>query len=150
MKKIGFMIFFLLICLNLSVLANEITPEFSLNNLDGAKVSLTDYQNKSMVLVVFWATWCPSCRAEIPELNKMAEQYKDKLEILGINIKETPKKITDFKVKNTINYQILLDAKGDVAQKYKVVGIPTNILIDKDGKIIYNGYNLEDCKKLIQ
>jgi len=147
-----FIVFLLLLsgCSNAATVEQKASDDFTLENLDGAKISLSDYQNKSMVLLVFWATWCPSCRAEIPELNKMTDEYKGKLEILGINIKETQKKIFDFKQKTKVNYQILLDSKGVIAQKYKVVGIPTNILIDKDGKILYSGYSLEDCKKVIK
>jgi peroxiredoxin len=137
-------------CLNAVPTESEIAAEFSLANLEGANVNLSDYKNKSMVLVVFWATWCPSCREEIPELNKLADEHKEKLQILAIDIKEDSKKVAEFAKKKEIKYTILLDTNGETAKNYKVVGIPTNVLIDKDGKILYSGYELEDCKKLLK
>lgn len=154
MKKINiFLVILIFCCMGLIRTLhadNEIAQDFTLDSLDKTKVSLSDFKNKSMVLAVFWATWCPFCVEEIPELNKMANEYKEKVEILGINIKEASKKVSDFSKKKGIKYTILFDTKGETAQKYKVVGIPMNVLIDKDGKILYSGHSLEECKKSIK
>lgn len=129
---------------------NEIAPEFTLNSINNVKISLADYKNKTPVLVVFWATWCPFCVEEIPELNKMADEYKDKINILAIDVKEDIKKVSEFAKRKNIKYTVLLDPNGEITGKYEIIGIPTNILIDKEGKILYKGNSLEECLKLIK
>lgn len=128
-----------------SATENNPAPEFTLNGIDGVKTSLSDLRGKSIVLLVFWATWCPYCVEEIPELNKMADEYKDKVQIIAIDIKEDLNRVTEFAKKRNIKYKILLDSTGEIAQKYRVRGIPANVLIDKDGKMLYNGNSLQDC-----
>lgn len=125
-------------------------PAFSLKDINGKEVALKDYKDKKTVLLVFWATWCVYCRQEIPELIKLQEQYKGKnLEILGVNIQESAEKIKPFLDNNKINYNTILDIKGDVARSYEVQGIPMNVLIDKKGNIIYGGGFGDEVKKLI-
>ncbi|MBI4335889.1 MAG: TlpA family protein disulfide reductase, partial [Candidatus Omnitrophica bacterium] len=88
----------------------------------------------------FWATWCPSCREEIPELRDLNKEYKDKgLKILAVDIGESQKKVDSFAKQQGIEYTILLDLDNRVANQYGVMGIPTNILIDKEGNIAYRG-----------
>ncbi|MFH1825308.1 MAG: TlpA disulfide reductase family protein [Candidatus Firestonebacteria bacterium] len=110
-------------------------PDFSLKDLSGKQVNLKDFTDKKVVLLLFWTTWCGYCVQEIPELKKLQEEFKDKdLEILAINIKESKEKVESFVSKKGIKYIILLD-DGAVAKKYNVVGIPTNVIIDKNGNI---------------
>ena len=122
-------------------------PDFSLDNIKGGKISLSDYKGKDNVLLVFWATWCPFCVEEIPELNKLTDTHKDKFKIIGIDIKEDSEKVKNFVEKRTIRYDMVIDTTGSVAQSYGVIGIPTNVLIDKDGNILYKGNSLDECKK---
>lgn len=124
--------------------------DFTLDNLDGSKVSLLDLRKEKPVLLVFWATWCPFCIEEISVLNKMVDKYKDKVGIVGIDIKENADKVKSFAQKKEIKYNILLDSTGSVAQKYGVLGIPTNVLIGKDGKILYNGHSIEEAEEIIE
>ena len=126
------------------------SEDFSLKDLTGKKVALKDFKEKKVVLLVFFATWCHYCVQEIPELKKMQDEYKDKdLMILAIDIKESNSKVDSFRVKHDINYTILLDSDALVAKKYKVTGIPSNIVIDKDGSVKYNGYVIDEAKKVI-
>lgn len=124
--------------------------DFILDDLEGSKVSLSDLSKEKPVLLVFWATWCPFCIEEIPALNKIADAHKDKVGIAGIDIKENVEKVKSFAQKKEIKYSILLDSTGSVAQKYGVLGIPTNVLIDKDGKILYSGHSIEEVEKIIE
>lgn len=132
-----------------SVEENELAEDFTLNRIDGKRISLSDFRDKKLVLAVFWATWCPYCVEEIPILNQMVDEYKDKVEILGIDIKENAEKVNSFSEKKGVKYTILLDTNGEIAKKYGVLGIPTNVLIDKDGKILYKGHSIEECKRII-
>lgn len=117
--------------------------DFVLPNLDSKNVKLSDFVGEKVVLLNFWTTWCPYCVREIPELKKYYSEYKDKgLEIVAVNIQESYKQVKNFVSKKGIEYVILLDKDGVVANQYGVRGIPTNILINKDGEIIFAGYTL--------
>ena len=131
--------------------------KFTLPDLSGNPVSLEALlkQNKA-VLVNFWATWCPPCREEIPNLIKLHEQYKDKsFTVLGVEVGESVNKVSGFAKKNGIRYPIVLDQDQSVAEKYKIVGIPTTLLIGPGGKILgeYHAYTPElvsDVEKALQ
>ncbi len=114
------------------------TQRFHLNNLSGGAVSLDSLlkQNKA-VLLNFWASWCPPCREEIPDLIKLQDKYKNSsFTVLGVDEGESAKKVANFIAKMKINYPVVLDAEGEVASEYGVVGIPTSFLISSDGKIL--------------
>lgn len=114
-------------------------PEFSLNDINGKQVNLKDFKANKAVLLVFWATWCPYCVQEIPELKKINSEYKDKsLEIIAVDIKENPAAVSNFAKKQAIDYVVVIDVDGSVSKSYNVLGIPTNVVIDKDGFIRHN------------
>ena len=116
-------------------------PEFSLPDLSGQMISLEEHRG-SVVILDFWATWCPPCRMSIPELVKLQEKYGETgLVILGLSM-DNPRQVTDeklqaFKEKNNINY-IILRANEKVIKNYfktTSVSIPTMFVIDRKGKI---------------
>lgn len=109
---------------------------FSLKDLQGNDVNLKDIlKEHKVVLLNFWATWCPFCREEIPDLIKLQNKYKkDGFTVIGIDSGESQVKVSSFVKKSGINYPVLLDADKNVTRKYKVMGIPTSILIDQTGK----------------
>ncbi len=109
-------------------------PNFTLTNLSGEKIPLNDILKGKEVILNFWATWCPECRKEIPLLNEFSKKFNNKAEIVGINLKESQDLVASFS-KGKIEYRILLDTNGDVARLYGVFGIPTNVLINKEGLI---------------
>lgn len=111
-------------------------PDFVLEDLKGNQVMLSDYKGKP-VLLVFTATWCPYCRAEIPHLKEIYSKYNAKgLEIIYIDIQESVDKVSSFMAKHNIPFKTLLDKDGKVAYLFGVRGIPTKVLIGKDGTIL--------------
>lgn len=109
---------------------------FKLNTLDGKEISLNDFKGKK-VFLNFWATWCPPCRQEMPELEKLYQESKDSdLVILTINLGEDAKTVKSFMDKNNYNFNIALDLDQDVAIKYNIVSIPTSIFIDSEGNLV--------------
>lgn len=113
-------------------------PDFTLTDMDGKTVKLSDFRGKP-VLINFWASWCPPCRAEMPDLVKKSEQYKDQVVFLGVNLTTTeqdpdgPKKfLKEFNVK----YQNVLDKDGKVGSEYQALGIPTTVTVDKNGLVV--------------
>jgi len=121
--------------------ADPAAPDFSLSDLSGHMASLEQHRG-SVVLLDFWATWCPPCRMSIPEMIKLQGKFGEKgLVIFGISM-DDPQKVTDeqlrvFKEKVGINYSVLR-ANRQVLQDYfgnEQISIPTMFVIDRDGKI---------------
>ena len=110
--------------------------EFTLKDLSSKKVSLSDFRGK-VILLNFFATWCPPCRLEIPELEKIHQQNKNKgLVVLGVSL---DKDVVPFMVKNfvkemKINYPVLMGTE-EVADHYLITGVPVTVVITKDGKV---------------
>ena len=92
----------------------EVAP-FTVTDLDGKTISMADLKGK-VVLVNFWATWCPPCRAEIPDLVKLQEKYRDKLVVLGISEDEdaSPQEVKAFGAEQKMNYPIVMLTPGAV------------------------------------
>jgi thiol-disulfide isomerase/thioredoxin len=112
------------------------TPPFLVSDLNGETVSTAQLKGK-VVLVNFWATWCPPCREEIPELIALQEKYKDRLEIIGVSMDEdsTPADVNAFAAKAGINYPIVMGK--DIAKEYGgVPALPTSFVVNKDGGIV--------------
>lgn len=112
-------------------------PDFELKNLEGDTVKLSDYTGKKVILN-FWATWCPPCKAEIPDFQRYYTEAGDEVQILAVNIdpqNDVKKFVTDTKV----TFPVLLDEKDSVNRLYKILTIPTTYFIDEEG-IVRNKY----------
>src|SRR5699024_10569757 len=110
-------------------------PDFELETLDGEKVSLSDYRGER-VLLNFWATWCPPCRAEMPDLEKFNQNHD--VTILGVNLTQTEDNtdtVKDFVDEYDTTFPILLDENVEVAGLYGIQPIPTSYMIDSQGII---------------
>ena len=111
------------------------TPDFTLKDLSQKKVKLTDFRGKVVVLN-FFTTWCPPCRAEIPELIKLYRLNKEKgLVVLGVSLDMDvlPQGLATFVKDMKITYPVLMGT-AELAEKYQVNGVPTTILINREGK----------------
>ncbi|MGE5399571.1 MAG: TlpA family protein disulfide reductase [Ignavibacteriales bacterium] len=123
-------------------------PDFSLLDLDGKQVALSSLKGKTLILD-FWATWCSPCRASFPGMKKAVEMYSSNPDVrfLFINTRERvadkKKNAADFIAKNNYPFHVLLDNDSRVLNMYKVPGIPTKFVIDKDGMIRFKvvGYD---------
>lgn len=115
----------------------RIAPDFSLKGIDGGTVKLKSVIGKNKVTILnFWATWCPPCRAEIPEFIEFAKENKSsKVAVVAVNIQEDPNKVKEFAKTNQMNFPVLLDTGGKVAQTYQIYAIPTTFFIDSSGTI---------------
>ncbi len=149
-----YILFFLLSCQPApeeALKIGEKAPGFGLSDIGNKKVSLVDFEGK-VVLIEFWATWCPPCIESIPYLNSLHEKYKEKdFVVLGINVDEgiEMEKLGTFTEDFEITYPILID--DDLTSKlYYVGGIPVSFLLDREHKVIrkYFGYNPSIKEKL--
>ncbi len=120
--------------------------DFSLQPVEGGKaISLSQLKGKP-TLVVFWATWCPPCRREIPVLKEMYVKYGTKLNMVGVavNYRQTQQEVANFSRANGLQYTILWDAENKAADNYCVSGIPTVVLVDPQGIVQYRGNQITD------
>ncbi len=106
--------------------------DFTLKDLEGQEVSLSDYKGKK-VFLNFWATWCKPCKEEMPEMEKIHQNYEDVV-ILAINL-DTEKDIQGFMDEHGLSFKALLDVDEEVNKQYQVVSIPTSFFIDEEGII---------------
>lgn len=110
-------------------------PDFQLYSTRGKLVQLSAHRGKVIVLD-FWASWCPPCRAAIPAMHRLNERYHDQgVLILGVNVRDNQDP-AEFMSKMNATYPVLISGE-DVATEYSVKGIPTFVIIDKQGKVIY-------------
>jgi peroxiredoxin len=117
--------------------------DFSLPDLDGRQVTLGKFFGKTPVLLVFWATWCPECKAAIPEINALTTgPLAEKLQVFGLDFRESREQVALAVKSRGIRYPVLLDERGQAARAYGVVGIPTYILIDRRGNVAYREHVL--------
>ncbi|MCX7785815.1 MAG: TlpA family protein disulfide reductase [candidate division WOR-3 bacterium] len=154
MKQI--LISILLICLFLHCGGNRAkstptmkTTDFTLEQLGGGKITLSALKGK-VILVDFWATWCPPCRAAIPHLIRIYNTYKDQgLVVLGVSLDQDKSALEKYNQDINIPYPILLGT-NEVAKAYDVQGIPTLIIFDKKGKIALRevGFSEENISNL--
>ncbi|WP_342600405.1 redoxin domain-containing protein [Psychrobacillus sp. FSL H8-0483] len=117
----------------------DTAPNFTLTTLDGEEVTLADYRGKKVVLN-FWATWCPPCKAEMPHMQNYYEDMaeKENVEILAVNLTSSDvglDKVKAFQEDYALSFPIPLDEEGILGETYQAITIPTTYMIDTTGKI---------------
>lgn len=118
-----------------SPLVGKPAPDFTLQDLEGNTVTLSELKG-NVVLLDFWATWCGPCVMAMPHIDKLHQEYKDKaVKVYAVNQREGRDKIEPFLKSKKLSLPVLLDANADVGKAYGVRGIPTTVLIGKDGVI---------------
>ncbi|MFA5092588.1 MAG: TlpA disulfide reductase family protein [Candidatus Omnitrophota bacterium] len=141
---------FLSVILILTFVTSALASDIILNDLNGKSVNLSSYKNKPTILF-FWTTWCPYCRKEIKELNRMyAQMKKEGILVFAINIGETEYKVKNFFKNYELNLRVLVDRQSLTAEKYDIMGVPTYVFIADSGNIVADRNNLpEDYKTLL-
>lgn len=117
----------------------DLAPDFELMTMDGQTVRLSDYRGQR-VFVNFWATWCPPCRAEMPDMQQLYEEQDVAVEILAVNLTATEKSgenIENFVKDFGLSFPILMDTNSETANAYKVKAVPASYMIDTTGHISF-------------
>lgn len=114
-----------------------IAPDFSLKDVDGKTHKLSDYRGK-VVMINFWATWCPPCRFELPSMQRAYEKLKQSgVEFLAINLGEDADTIFTFTADYPVTFPLLMDLDSSVSNMYPVIGLPTTYFVDPKGRLVY-------------
>lgn len=129
-------------------------PEYSAVNLDGSKFELA---GGKVVLLNVWATWCGPCRYEIPELQRIHDAYSRRgFEVVGVSVDESgAEAVKQFVDEQKMRYPVALDPQGQLANLLQTSVLPTSVLVDRDGKIVWKKYgaileNDEELKEAIE
>ncbi len=109
-------------------------PDFTLQTLDGETITLSDLRGQPVV-INFWATWCPPCRAEIPALDAVYRAQGGDVVILGVDVQESPATVAAFAAEYDMSYPVPLDPDAEVARLYRVRAFPTTVFVDADGVV---------------
>jgi thiol-disulfide isomerase/thioredoxin len=111
-------------------------PPFLLTDLDGQVVSTASWRGK-VVLLNFWATWCPPCRDEIPEMIELSKRFRDKLEIVGISMDDSPpEEVRQFAQEMKIDYPVVMGSSTLSREYGGIPALPTSFLVNTDGRIV--------------
>jgi peroxiredoxin len=128
-------------------------PAIALKTIDGNDLSLADMKGK-VVLIDMWATWCPPCQASLPHVQKTSgdKALADKgLVVWAVDAMETKPVVSDFLKKNNYTFTVLMDDTGAILKAYFVSGIPTTVIVGRDGTVkdVFVGYDGDDSAKAI-
>jgi peroxiredoxin len=125
------------------------TLDFTLTDLQGKSWSLRELKGK-VVLVNFWATWCPPCRKEMPDLNALYQRFKDQgFVILAISDEEADK-VKPFIAERNISYPVMLDPGRKVNELFQVEGIPKSFVYDREGKLVAQSIDMRTQKQFLE
>jgi len=114
-----------------------LATDFALTDLDGNRHRLSDYRGR-VVIINFWATWCPPCRAEMPSMQRAWEQIeKEGILMLGIDVGEDEETIFQFTADYPVEFPLLMDSDSSVTNQWPVIGLPTTVVVDPGGRIVY-------------
>lgn len=129
---------------------NNKAPDFTLVDTKGKKIKLSDYKGK-VVILDFWATWCPPCRRGIPDLIDIQKQYKNKVAIIGVSLDtDTKDNVVPFMKSFGINYPVVFGTPEVVENYGNIQAIPTSFVIDKKGNIVNQHVGLTPKEKYVE
>jgi peroxiredoxin len=148
MRQSAFFVFILLLFFPLQSHSGQIglkAPALSLRDLRGNTVTLEQYTG-TVVILVFWASWCRSCKEELSDLKALSTNFRDRrFSVVAVNVDDAPGPARRFLAKMPVTFPVLIDETGSAGDAYLVTGLPTTFLIGKDGTIHYRhaGYGKE-------
>ena len=150
-RKISVIIFGLLILVwpitGFSLEVGDVMPDFVVETLGGETISSSEIKGRHPVMLVFWATWCPNCKREIPHINELLSEFGSQgMRFLGINVgvNDSAKKAARYVKKYKVKYPIVFDEGSKVTRSFGVQGTPTIIIADREGIVRYHGFNVPD------
>lgn len=129
-------------------------PGFTTRDAAGTRVDSGSFRGR-LVVLNFWATWCPPCRLEMPAMERLYQEFRGKgLEVVAVNFMESPESVRAFAEEQKLTYPMLLDRQAGIAERYGVMRLPETVLIGRKGEVIaktigYKDWYKEDVRGLV-
>ena len=136
-----------------SKMVGQAAPDFTLEQLDGDKVKLSQHKGENVVVLDFWATWCPPCKKALPIVEKLTKKFEDKgVVIYAVDQREEAKTVRKYLKDADLDLNVLMDTEGSVGNKFGVRSIPTTVVIGLNGAVqaVHKGYDPQMEKKLTE
>lgn len=130
-----------------AVQTGEKLKHFVHRDMDGNVVDMSNIIGKKPVMLVFWASWCPNCKTEVPKVNKLVAEYEEQgMEFIAINIgyNDSPKRARKFMEKTAMNYPVIFDSTSTITSGYMIYGVPTILVADSDGVVRFRNFGTPD------
>ncbi|MXZ44868.1 MAG: TlpA family protein disulfide reductase [Gammaproteobacteria bacterium] len=119
-----------------SIELNDEVPDFSATTFDGLNIQLSEFQDREVVVLDFWATWCQPCIRGMPDLQALHDDFDDQgVEVLAVNVGETVETIREFLEPSGYSFPVVIDTNEKISGSYGVFGIPRLLIIDKSGRL---------------
>jgi peroxiredoxin len=134
-------------------LVGQSAPAFTLENLEGQRISPLEDFKGNVIVLDFWASWCPPCREGLPHLDKLYQEKREQgVAVFAVNVRETDEQAKAFMSQQNLSVPVLLDTKGEVSGQYLVSGIPQTVVIGRDGKVsqVLVGFGAGSAEKLAE
>ena len=140
----------LLLCLATTVSAAQLGQSlipFKGTDLKGEQYDLQQSIGTKPIMLIFWASWCPTCKTEVPKINKLAEKYQQLgMEFVAVNVgfNDTVERALAFVQQTGMTYRAYFDGSGTIAEKYRLQGVPTVIIADRQGIVRFRNFTTPD------
>jgi peroxiredoxin len=110
--------------------------DFTLLDVNAREVRLADLRGKT-VLLNFWTTWCPPCRSEMPDMEKLYQKFKNRnFAMVAVSMRETAEVVKQFTESHRLNFTVVLDQNGEVSRRFRIRSIPTSYILNTRGQIV--------------
>jgi len=151
LKKIMLLTLLLLLPCSLTAaqLGQQLIP-FKGSDLNGQPFDLQQSIGSKPVMLIFWASWCPTCKTEVPKINQLAEKFRSRgMEFVAVNVgfNDSIERANTFVQKTGMTYPAFFDGSGTLAEKYKLQGVPTVIIADKHGIIRFRNFTAPEISE---
>lgn len=128
----------------------RVSPDVTATTLEGDTIRLADLRGQPVVLN-FWASWCPPCRAEMPEFERVWQTYAERgVVMLGVNTSDQADKARTFLLEAAVSYPHLVDNNGDIARLFSATSLPTTVFIDREGRMVSRRVGALNAQTLAQ
>ena len=120
---------------------------FTATDMNGQHVDLAESLGRQPIMLVFWASWCPQCKVEVPKVNELFEKYRNRgMYFLGINVghNDSERRASQFINKTGMAYPVIYDNDHVLGREYGVQGVPTVLIVNRQGLIVFRGYGVPD------
>lgn len=131
----------------LAVQQGQALIPFKGTSLEGQPIDLHQLIGNKPVMLIFWASWCPSCKTEVPKINQLAEKFRSRgMEFIAVNVgyNDSVERAQDFARATDMRYPAYFDGSGRVSEQYQLIGVPTIIIADKHGTVRFRNYMAPD------